>query len=72
MVLGNKLKIFEFVEWLNVIYFLDWDCFLSVFMISLYISVTLAVSNFATLWTVAHQALLSMEFSKQEYWNGLP
>ena len=23
-------------------------------------------------WTVAHQALLSMEFSRQEYWNGLP
>ena len=23
-------------------------------------------------WTVAHQAHLSMEFSKQEYWNGLP
>ena len=26
---------------------------------------------FATPWTVAHQALLSMEFSRQEYWNGL-
>ena len=25
-----------------------------------------------TLWTVAHQAPLSMEFSRQEYWNGLP
>jgi len=25
-----------------------------------------------TPWTVAHQALLSMEFSKQEYWSGLP
>ena len=25
-----------------------------------------------TLWTVAHQAPLSMEFSKQEYANGLP
>ena len=23
-------------------------------------------------WTVAHQAPLSMEFSKQEYWSGLP
>ena len=23
-------------------------------------------------WTVAHKAPLSMEFSKQEYWNGLP
>ena len=27
---------------------------------------------FATPWTVAHQALLSMEFSQQEYWSGLP
>ena len=27
---------------------------------------------FATPWTVAFQAPLSMEFSKQEYWSGLP
>ena len=27
---------------------------------------------FATTWTVAHQASLSIEFSRQEYWNGLP
>ena len=27
---------------------------------------------FATLSTVAHQAPLSMEFSRQEYWSGLP
>ena len=25
-----------------------------------------------TPWTVAHQAPLSMEFSRQEYWDGLP
>ena len=25
-----------------------------------------------TLWTVARQAPLSMGFSKQEYWSGLP
>ena len=25
-----------------------------------------------TLWTIAHQAPLSMEFSRQEYWSGLP
>ena len=25
-----------------------------------------------TPWTIAHQALLSMEFSRQEYWSGLP
>ena len=27
---------------------------------------------FATLWTVARQAPLSMEFSRQEFWSGLP
>ena len=27
---------------------------------------------FATLWTVAHQASLSMDFFRQEYWSGLP
>ena len=31
------------------------------------------VSNsFATPWTVAHEAPLSMGFSRQEYWSGLP
>ena len=27
---------------------------------------------FATLWTIAHQSPLSMGFSRQEYWSGLP
>ena len=30
------------------------------------------VRLFATPWTVAHQATLSMEFFRQEYWSGLP
>ena len=30
------------------------------------------VRLFATLWTVAHQAPQSIEFSRQEYWSGLP
>ena len=30
------------------------------------------VQLFATPWTVAHQAPLSMEFFKQEYWSRLP
>ena len=29
------------------------------------------MSDSVTLWTVAHQALLSMGFSRQEYWSGL-
>ena len=30
------------------------------------------VGFFATPWTVAYQASLSMGFSRQEYWSGLP
>ena len=30
------------------------------------------VQLFVTLWTVAFQALVSMGFSRQEYWSGLP
>ena len=30
------------------------------------------VRLFATPWTVAHKAPLSIGFSRQEYWSGLP
>ena len=30
------------------------------------------VQHFVTVWTVARQAPLSMGFSRQEYWSGLP
>ena len=30
------------------------------------------VSDSASPWTVAHQAPLSMGFSRSEYWHGLP
>ena len=30
------------------------------------------VEVFVTAWTVAHQAPLSMEFSRQDYWSRLP
>ena len=30
------------------------------------------VQFFATPWTVTHQAPLSVGFSRQEYWSGLP
>ena len=30
------------------------------------------VQLFAAPWTVAHQALLYMGFSRQKYWSGLP
>ena len=40
----------------------------------LYMCVSRSVvsNSFVIPWTVAHQVPLSMEFSRQEYWNGLP
>ena len=43
-------------------------CFLNLFVCSLLSS----VQHLATSWTVALQASLSVEFSRQEYWSGLP
>ena len=31
-----------------------------------------ATQSYGTLWTVAHQAPLSMGFFRQKYWSGLP
>ena len=50
-----------FPEAINVIGFL-WTCVCGLSLVWL----------FATPWTVACQAPLSMEFSRQEYWSGLP
>ena len=38
----------------------------------LYVKLLSRVRLFATPWTVAHQAPLSLGFSRQEYWSGLP
>ena len=37
-----------------------------------YVCVLSHVQLFVTPWTVAPQAPLSMEFSRQKYWSGLP
>ena len=34
--------------------------------------VTSVMSDSVTAWTVAHQALPWVGFSRQEYWSGLP
>ena len=36
------------------------------------LSYSVQSDSLATPWTVAHQAPLSMGFSKKEYWSGLP
>ena len=44
------------------------------FVGSLYVHVCVLsrVWLYVTPWTIAHQASLPMEFSRQEYWTGLP
>ena len=51
----------ERLNWLNWVIYLVLLC--------LFASL---VSNSASLWTAAHQAPLSMGFSMEEYWSGLP
>ena len=42
------------------------------YLLLLLFSLEVMSDSFATLWTLACQAPLSMEFSRQEYWSGLP
>ena len=37
-----------------------------------YVCLLSCVQLFASRWTAAHQVPLTMEFSRQEYWNELP
>ena len=54
-----------FLSWLFLhtlcLSFMTWKCYLFS-----------PVPLFVTPWTVANQASLAMEFSRQEYWSGLP
>ena len=40
--------------------------------VCVHMHVLCCVQLFVTPWFVAHQAPLSMKFSRQEYWSGLP
>ena len=51
----------------------DWDWHIYIYILHLcMLSLFNCVQLFAILWTVACQALLSMAFSRQKYWSGLP
>jgi len=58
---GNEVKDLEMRS-------LRWDPGLSACVLNCFSHARL----FVTLWTIAHQAPLSMRFSRQEYWSGLP
>ena len=58
------------VEFTRSGHFLFWKV-INYYSISLVKSLS-RVRLFVTPWTVAYQAPQSMEFSRQEYWSGLP
>ena len=41
-------------------------------LINVYACVISCIQLFVTLWAIAYQVPLFMEFSRQEYWSGLP
>ena len=53
------------LEWVAISFSSAWKWRVKVKLLS-------RVRFFATPWTAAYQALLSMEFSRQEYWRGVP
>ena len=55
-------------RWIGAVHVLTSRCYKAMFVLSHFSRVWL----FATLWTVAHQAPLSVGFSRQDYWSGLP
>ena len=63
-ILHNINKWFTAVIWCLV------ECE-NVWYICMHVCVLSHVRLFVTSWTVIHQAPLSMEFSRQEYWSGL-
>ena len=62
---GSKVgKVYEKAVYCHPVYiYAEYVCMLSHFS---------HVQLFVILWTVAHQSPLTMEFSRQEYWNELP
>ena len=49
-----------------------WASWISMCIVVLLLVSHSVMSDSVTSWTAAHQAPLSMGFSRQEYWNGLP
>ena len=60
------------LPYLLQILFANWQIlFVTLSLLLLLFHLVSCVWPFATLWTVAHQAPLSLGFSKQKFWSGL-
>ena len=51
---------------------INWEVKINIYTLLLLLSRFSCVGLCVTLWTVARQAPLSLGFSRQEYWSGLP
>ena len=58
------------IGWISCVY-LNIFCYLHLRVIDI-LSCSVVSNCFVAPWTVASQAPLSMEFSRQEYWSGVP
>ena len=64
--------VFHSFLWLNNMLLCDIPHFVYPFTSAWVRSPFSGVRLFATLWTIVHYVPLSLGFSRQEYWNGLP
>ena len=66
---------FTYIFWSEKLQCMNWyRLFVQIYTLALKVLLCCfsSVLLFATLWTVVHQAPLSMGFSRQEYWSRLP
>ena len=68
----KQLKCPSTDEWIKMWYTDTTECYSAMKSESEIAQSFSRVRLFATPWAVAHQAPPSMEFSRQEYWSGLP
>ena len=73
---SGKLSLLDYVKIDFPIFFWSWHSIsyyiLLLKLLKVKVKSLSRVRLFVTLWTVAYQASLSMGFSRQEYWSGLP
>ena len=62
-------SLLSFTAWMTVSYYHEW---LNEYLNNFCVQSQCHVQPIVTPWTVAHQSPLSMGFSRQEYWSGLP